>query len=197
MKKAWIGLMVAAVVGVAGAARAVGQAESTSWQRMRLQTFGMLSYVNPDYGGAKKNAGGTVGAELNFGQFFHRVEPSLELRAVGSGGRVSNQYVYSAGPRVELDYGKFHPYGVFTVGYGKITFATPAVFATGPYVFDTSTVFTYGGGLDYTLNRTWAVRADVTRQSWQVGQTAAPFYPTTVSVGVRYRFHFHDKSSPF
>ena len=197
MKKAWVGLMMAAVVSVGGALPAVGQAESTSWQKMRLQTFGMLSYVNPDYGGAKKNAGGTVGAEMNFGQFFHRVEPSLELRAVGSGGRVSNQYVYSAGPRVELDYGKLHPYALVTVGYGKIKFATPTIFPSGPYAFDTSTVITYGGGVDYVLNPTWALRAEVTRQNWQVGQNTPPFYPTSVSLGVRYRFHFHDKTSPF
>ena len=196
-KIGWAGVMIAVLAGVAGVPRAMAQAESTSFQKIRLQAFGMGSYVNPDYGGAKKNAGATLGGDVNFGQLFHRFEPSLELRAVGSVGRVSNQYVYSGGPRVEFDYGRFHPYALATFGVGQINYAVPVMYPSGLYTHDSSMVTTVGGGLDYIVSPRWAVRADLTMQNWKVGTEAPGFSPTAVSLGLRYRFHFHDKTSPF
>jgi len=168
----------------------IGQAAAPAGvEAMRLQAFAMLSYVRPDFGGALKNAGGTVGADLNIGS-FGRFEPSLELRAVGSGGRVSNQYAYSGGPRIEARYGPFRPYVDFLVGYGIIKFNRPV---DPNYKQDNSIVTTFGGGVDYALGRSWALRADLQRQSWQYDEAVPAFHPLQISGGLRYRFHFRNK----
>lgn len=170
----------------------LGQSEPTASQAIRLQVFAGPAYVNPDYGGASgitKNVGALVGGDLNIGQVLGRIEPSVEFRALASVGTVSHQYSYSGGPRLEFDYGRFHPYGILLLGYGKITF----VGATGSYTKNNSGVYTYGGGLDFALDRRWTIRADMAQQHWRLSHLAAPFYPTAVSVGVRYRFSFKSK----
>lgn len=174
---------------------AYSQAEATATQKFRIDAFGMLSYVRPDFGGALKNAGGTVGADVSM-PGFGRWEPGLEFRALGSGGRVSNQYLYSGGPRLTGTYGRFMPYADLLIGYGTIKYNRPDVFNGVPYTQDNSLVYAYGGGLDYVVARHWALRADVLAQRWKVGQNDAAFHPLAMSVGVRYRFHFHSKTSP-
>jgi len=122
--------------------------------------FAGPAYVNPDYGGVSgitKNVGALVGGDLNIGQVLGRIEPSVEFRALASVGTVSHQYSYNGGPRLEFDYGRFHPYGILLLGYGKITF----VAATGSYTKNNSVVCTYGGGLDFALDRHWTIRADM------------------------------------
>lgn len=155
----------------------------------------MLSYVRPDYGDAKKNAGGTVGAEANIGGMSH-LRPSVQFRAVGSGGRLSDQYAYSIGPRAEFPFGHFRPYADFLFGYGIIKYERPQIVNGKPYTSDNSLVYTYGGGLDYELSRHWAIRADLQRQRWKVGDNNPAFHPVQMSLGVRYRFHFHNKYGP-
>jgi len=170
----------------------LGQAVGTASQAMRLQVFAGPVFVNPDYGGESgltKNVGAVGGADLNIGQVLGRIEPSIEFRALVSSGTVSDQYSYNGGPRLEFDYGRFHPYGIFLMGYGKIIF----VGATGSYTQNNSGVFTYGGGLDFALDRRWAIRMDVAQQRWRLGMATPPFYPTAVSVGVRYRFSFKNR----
>jgi hypothetical protein len=185
------GQIFAAVALFLLAPACIGQAAAPAGvEAMRLQAFAMLSYVRPDFGGAKKNAGGTVGADLNIGS-FGRFEPSLEVRAVGSGGRVSNQYAYSGGPRVEARYGPFRPYADFLIGYGIIKFNKPKPLT---YTQDNSIVMTFGGGVDYALGRSWALRADIQRQSWQIDKAVPAFHPIQISGGLRYRFHFRNKN---
>jgi hypothetical protein len=167
-------------------------ASPTAVQFMRLQAFGTLTAVRPDFGDGKRNAGATVGLDLNIGQFFHRFDPSLEVRAMGSGGRANQQIVYSAGPRIEANYGRFHPYVDYLVGYGVVKFNKPA---NPAYTQDNSIVTSFGGGLDFALTRSWAVRVDAQSQSWDIG--GATFSPLTGSVGVRYRFHFRNPRGPY
>lgn len=195
MKKYALRLFIAACTIATLAASAHAQAKPTAAQKVRLQAFGLLSYVRPDYGGALKNAGGTVGADANIGN-FGRLEPSLEFRVLGSGGRVSNQYSYTIGPRAELDFNRFHPYGMFLIGFGSIKYNNPEIINGVPYKQDNSIVKAYGGGLDYLLNERWAIRADVQRQSWQVESSSPKFHPTAFSLGIRYRFHFTGETGP-
>ncbi|MBS1813681.1 MAG: outer membrane beta-barrel protein [Acidobacteria bacterium] len=186
-------ITLCALAAIATAASA--QANATARQKIRLQAFGMLSYVRPDYGGALRNAGGTIGADANIGA-FGRLEPGLEFRVLGSGGRVSNQYTYTVGPRVELDYGRFHPYATFQIGMGTIKYNNPEIINGVPYAKDNSIVMGYGGGLDYQLTPRWAVRADAIVQSWRVDPQSPKFHPMAFSLGVRYRFHFRGKHGP-
>lgn len=195
MKKDALRLLIAACSIATLTVTGHTQAQPTAKQKIRLQAFGLLSYVRPDYGGAHKNAGGTVGADANIGN-FGRIEPSLEFRVLGSGGRVSNQYSYTVGPRAELDFGNFHPYVMFLFGYGAIKYNNPEIINGVPYKQDNSLVKAYGGGLDYMLNPRWAIRADAQVQSWQVDSAAPKFHPMAFSLGIRYRFHFVGKTGP-
>lgn len=189
---AWlVAYVVLLTLGLSGKAQA--QAVPTARQQVRVSAFGMVSAVNPKYGGAKKNIGGTVGADLNLWGIGSRLSPSFEFRAVGSGGRVSNQYAYLVGPRLEARFGRFHPYGDFLFGYGKIVFNRSD---TPSYQRDKAFVMAYGGGVDIDLSRNWALRVDGQAQRWRLTQYQPAFYPLQGSVGVRYRFHFHNKYSP-
>ena len=55
---------------------------------------------------------------------------------------------------------------------------------------------TYGGGLDYQLTRTWALRADVQRERWRFSQNSPYLYPVALSIGASYQFRFHGRSGP-
>lgn len=168
------------------------QATGTAHQRIRLQVYGLGSYVRPDFGGALKNAGATVGATANVFSFGN-LELGLDVRAVGSGGRVSKQYFYGAGPRVQADLGRLQPFAAFHIGYGKLVFQYVAV---PGYTYDDSLVKAFNGGLDYRLSRSWALRGEVERQSWEFNQSAPGFHPLAISAGVRYQFHFHNPQGP-
>lgn len=171
------------------------QSDPTATQKFRIDAFGMLSYVRPDYGGALKNAGATVGGDISM-PGIGRWQPGIELRALGSGGRVSNQTAYLFGPRIAATYGNLQPYVNFEIGYGSIKFNDPLVFNGVPYVKDNSLVYAYGGGADYSLSTHWALRGDVLAQRWKTGASEGPFHPLAISAGVRYHFHFHSKTSP-
>ena len=170
----------------------LGQATGTAYQGVRLFAYGMGSYVRPDFGGALKNGGATVGGTANVFT-FHPVELGMDLRAVGSGGRVSKEYFFGGGPRVQIDLGRLQPFAQFHVGYGRLTFQQVT---TPGYTHDQSLVKAYGGGLDYKLSRAWAVRGEVERQSWNFSGYVYSFYPLAVSAGVRYQFHFQNRFGP-
>ncbi len=170
----------------------LGQATGTAYQGVRLFAYGMGSYVRPDFGGALKNGGATVGGTANVFT-FHPVELGMDLRAVGSGGRVSKEYFFGGGPRVQIDLGRLQPFAQFHVGYGRLTFQQVT---TPGYTHDQSLVKAYGGGLDYKLSRAWAVRGEVERQSWNFSGYVYSFYPLAVSAGVRYQFHFRNRFGP-
>lgn len=171
---------------------ATGQATGTAYQGVRLYAYGTGSYVRPDYGGALKNAGAMVGGTANV-YTLYPFQLGFDLRAVGSGGRVSKEYFFGGGPRVQMDLGRFEPFAQFHVGYGRLAFQ----YVTKPgYTHDESLVKAYGGGLDYRLSRAWAVRGEVERQSWHFSGYTSSFYPLAVSAGVRYQFHFHNRFGP-
>ncbi len=170
----------------------LGQATGTAYQGVRLYAYGMGSYVRPDFGGALRNGGATVGATANV-LTFHPVEVGFDLRAVGSGGRVSKEYFFGGGPRAQVDLGRFQPFAQFHIGYGRLAFQQ----VTKPgYTHDQSLVKAYGGGVDYKVSRSWAVRGEVERQSWMFSGYVSPFYPLAVSAGVRYQFHFRSRFGP-
>lgn len=186
-------LFVLLLLTVACGAASAQANEATGVQQIRLQTFVMASYVKPDFGGGVKNGGGTVGADVIFGTPVQHVNVALELRAVGSGGRVTNQYAYSGGARIGYDAGRFTPYVDLLMGYGKIIFDSPS---PSYYVSDNSKVYTYGGGVDVALDRHWAIRADLQKQSWRINAVVPAFYPVVISAGVRYQFHFRNRYGP-
>lgn len=174
------------------AQRLPAQAAGTATQMLRLQAYGMASYVRPDFGGALKNAGGTLGATLNAVTLFP-AEIGLDVRAVGSGGRVSKEFFYGGGPRAQFDLGRVQPYAAVHLGYGRIDFQYPP---TPTYTYDNSFVVGYTGGVDVQVRpgSAWALRAEVERQRWKLSKLSPPFYPLAISVGVRYQFRFGSRA---
>lgn len=98
------------------------------------------------------------------------------------------EYNYLAGPvyRITLtEHRKFHPYVKGLIGVGVVDF--PNHLAYGRYF-----VIAPGGGVDYTLNHRWRLRADYEYQIWPgasdiPGFSSAAIKPNGVSVGFTYR----------
>lgn len=187
---ALLSLMAAMVAAPRGAE---SQARGTAEQQVRLQVFAMPTYVRPNYGRTVTNFGASVGGDANFNTRWQPVQISAEFRALGSGGDVVNEYVYSVGPRLLLDLGRIQPYGDFLFGYGSIHFNQ----STNSYKQDNSAVYSYGGGVDVRVSDSWGVRADVQRQQWQISHNQPVFHPTQGAVGLRYQFHFRSRNGPF
>ena len=82
---------------------------------------------------------------------------------------------YQIGPRIPIiTFKGLTPYGKLLWGPG-----------TGSFLMGTSSVLTYGGGIDYRLNRKFTIRAfDFEYQRWSVTPT---LYPYGGSAGLSYR----------
>ncbi len=168
-------------------------AENTAYQRLRLTAYGMFSYVDTNFDGNSKNRGGTIGGDIDGFRLLPHTEVGMDARYAFSRGDQTNQYFVGGGPRVTLNVGRFKPYGDFIFGRGKAVF----IHAGDPnYKEDQTGALTYGGGFDYQLTRSWAVRADIQRQRWRFSHTTPYFYPVAASVGVSYVFHFHSRTGP-
>ncbi len=182
------------LVALAAPAAAHGQrAEETAHQLIRLKAYGMFSYVRPDYNGSTHNSGGTIGGNIDGFRILPRTEIGMDVRYTFSNGTITDLYYYGGGPRVSFNAGAFKPYADFLFGHGTGTFNTTT---DANYKQDVSAVPTYGGGFDYQLTRSWAVRADIQRQRWRYGIHQPYFYPAVVSVGASYQFHFHTRNGP-
>ncbi len=161
---------------------------------MRLQAYALGTYARPQAftaGLSPSAVGGTAGANLNIFH-FGRFQPSLDARVTGVAGDTSQLFL-GGGPRVTADFGRVHPYVDFLAGYGTMSFKN---LSDPTYTHNNSTVTAFGGGVDFSINRAWAIRADVQRQSWQITTAMPAFYPVTVGVGVRYQFHFKSRNGP-
>jgi len=85
-----------------------------------------------------------------------------------------NQNSYMVGPRIPIvTYHGLTPYGKFLVGMGNGSFLSGSTF-----------IYAYGGGVDYRLNRRFAVRGDFEYQQWRVTPVISPY---GVSAGIAYK----------
>ena len=175
------------------ACTAHAQAAPTAEQALRIKVYGMVSYVRPDFDGAKKNIGGTIGGDLDGLHLLPHTDVGLDVRYVGSGGRVSNQYVFSGGPRVTYNLFRVRPYADFLLGHGIVRFNQAP---SSLYTQDDSAVYSLGGGVDWMLSRSWGLRADIQRQRWKISQDLPSFHPLQVSIGATYQFHFRNTHGP-
>ena len=169
------------------------QAVPAAQQRLHLQAYGMASYVNPDFNGTTKNAGGTLGVDVDGVRVLRHTSLGLDVRYTGSRGTVTNQTLLSGGPRLSYNAFRFQPYIDYEFGYGSGTF-NQSIDPT--YVMDVTSVHSYGGGFDYMLTRYWGVRADVLQQRWRYSHLAPYFHPMAVSVGVSYQVHLRSRTGP-
>lgn len=176
---------VFAAAAVSTHAQVAPAAYSSGWS---LSAGGEGSAFQPDYADepccaeASPNRLYGIGAYVDM-RFTRWVQVEGEARwmrfnqdSFGTNPPVPNgETVYQIGPRIPIHtWGKFTPYGKALWGLAS------ADFLTGD-----STVLTFGGGLDYRLNRKFTLRAfDFEYQRWNVSPT---LYPYGGSVGLSYR----------
>jgi hypothetical protein len=190
-----IKILAGLVLIVTAGARCKAQEIVTELQAARIQVFGLGSGVWTGYEGGK-NLSLTGGGDLILRPLF-RLQPGLEVRATipVDSRTIDGQRTFLGGPRVEYMRGRFDPYADFLIGTGTITFVHPAQTPAGLYTTNDSVVYCAGGGLDYTVMRSFAARVEVQEQFWKISKDpGGSFSPISVSIGVVYRFHFGSES---
>jgi opacity protein-like surface antigen len=148
---------------------------------------GAYSFFDAAYGGYK-----VMGATA-YANFSPLIWDHVAVEGEGrwltlNASRGFAEYNYLAGPvyRFTLsEHRRFHPYVKGLVGAGVINF--PNHLAYGRYF-----VIAPGGGVDYTLNPRWRLRADYEYQIWPQapdipGTSSSAMKPNGVTVGFTYR----------
>lgn len=175
---------------VLASSTAAAQALATADQGIRLQTYVLGTYEpHADWFSTSAAKGLTVGGNLNLFH-FGRIQPSLDARVSTTFGSTRETFL-GGGPRVQVDFGRVHPYVNYLVGYGTMNFTSPV----SSYSHDNALVRSVGGGVDFSLGGAWGLRVDLQHQTWGV-TPAAQFSPNTLSIGLRYQFHFKNRNGP-
>ncbi len=140
-----------------------------------------------------KNLGITAGIDMSL-KPFHLFYPSAEVRGTYpiDDGKVDSQENILFGPRIERYYGNFRPYVDFLYGRAKIDYQNggyPNPAGTLLYLDSVSNVYSFGGGLDYTLTDHFAFKIDGQFQHLSVPVTSSgTIYSKPLTIGVVYRF---------
>ena len=178
--------------GVCASGRAAhAQSDPTAIRRAGISIFGGVSRLSPGYS-SDTNYGAMLG--VDFTRYFRRFAPSLEVRYTDASGSTVGESTLQGGFKLQKDFGRYRPYGNVAVGYGSIIFQHPAIFSTGPYSSDNSFIYAGGGGLDYRLTSTVALKLDVQAQSWKLGTEADRFTPLATTIGVSISLPFQGLS---
>jgi hypothetical protein len=201
MKRSIFALLCFAFSSVAFVS-ARGQVVPSATERvLTIRVGGLASAFQPDYAGNSIAQTGPqrlygVGAYVDV-HVSRWIQPELEMRwgrfneynpsPTISGSQGIDENTYSLGDRIPIKtFRKFTPYGKVLVGLGSASWLQSSAF-----------VLTYGGGVDYRLNRKFTIRcADFEFQQWPVtgpspgpGQAATSFTvrPYGLSAGMSYR----------
>ncbi len=170
-----------AVLSVATFAGASAQATNTASKSADIAVFGGFLGAHPDYG-PSSSYGGMFG--VDFTRYFRfPVAPSLEFRGNLHSNAAVQEHSYVVGLRVVAPFRRVQPYADLLVGPGNIHFP----YNIG-YTSDTSTVYSYGGGVDIPAYRNFALRLDFQGQHWNTGEFT--YTPTLATVAVRYTIPF-------
>ncbi|WP_058189483.1 outer membrane beta-barrel protein [Terracidiphilus gabretensis] len=192
---AWFLLCLTACAAIPAGAQAV---EAARGRQLTLTAGGMISGFNPDYAdpaydGTNFLFGGGTYIDFHLSHWVQIEAEGRWLRIPTSIGSDESQSNYLIGPRVPIKrFGKFQTYGKVLIGEAKMTFPQGDNFTTGRF-----TDLTFGGTLDYRLNRRWSIRAvDFEYQDWPKFIPKDPTVPNSpsislqpygLSVGVGYR----------
>ncbi|MFZ0746110.1 MAG: outer membrane beta-barrel protein [Terracidiphilus sp.] len=151
----------------------------------RVTVGGTLSFFNADYA-SNHMTGPSAYFDWSPPMFWH-LGAEAEGRWLTLGGPHSfSEYNYLAGPRYLFPVGKrVRPYAKFLLGAGEVNFQYQlghgGYFAMAP-----------GGGIDFTVQQRWRLRADYEFQIWPnaVGIPGIPssaLKPNGVTVGFSYQ----------
>jgi hypothetical protein len=166
------------------------QARSTAVEPARLSVFGGVNgtLTGLDDG---KNVGVTAGADLGFRPFF-TLRPSIEVRGTLPihKGSIDDQKNVLFGFQLAERYGRLRPYGDVLFGRGAIRYelAAPGANDTFVYFRTVSNVLAFGGGADYDLGASFALKADGQYQRYETPVTASgTLYASSLTAGIVYR----------
>lgn len=153
-----------------------GQALPAATRQAEYSVFVGGASIDPGFGYTRQAEIITGGDYTRFLRFF--IHPGLELRAsVSPKGSYVGERVFSGGPKISHDFGRFAPYVDLLFGTGVITYASPVVQFNGVHLrSDNSVVYTYGGGMDVALTRRFSARVDFQGSHWKLapGNTFMP-----------------------
>jgi len=161
---------------------AYSQAVPSGIQQVYTLRVGALgSYFQPDYRGEgiaqTTNWMYGPGAYADF-RVNRWIQPEIEVRWLRFHRPLASidENTYSAGERLPIrEFHRFTPYGKLLAGFG-----------TGDFLDGDALVLTYGGGVDYRLNRKFTLRVpDFEYQEWPVSNLT--FRPYGFSAGVSYK----------
>jgi hypothetical protein len=190
--KRWIVALSCIAFSLAAIVSAHGQVVPAATSRvLDVRAGAFASAFQPDYAGGGVQytspqrlygVGGYVDA-----RFTRWIQPELEVRFLRFNeftcyGQCAgiDENTYSIGERVPIKtFHKFTPYGKVLAGLGN-----------GSWLNGNALVLTYGGGVDYQLNRKFTIRcADFEYQQWPVSSTNGSFniWPYGLSAGLSYR----------
>jgi opacity protein-like surface antigen len=174
-----------------GTAKLSAQAVPIREKKAELTTFATYTHLTPDYG-PQNNSGVSFG--IDYARYLKFVTPALEFRVKIANGETVDQKTYGGGIRVEHQWDRFHPYGMFLISAGYINyhFRTPPIMSNGkPYLSDSSVVYGYGGGLDFDVTQNFSARGEFQAENWNLGgYTPITLAPSMWSLGVVYRIPF-------
>jgi hypothetical protein len=176
-----------------------GQAVPAAQRTGDISAFVLYTRLTPDYGPTNNN-GVTLGVDYTrYTRWW--ANPSIEFRAKIANGSTVNEKAFGGGIRFEKRiHDKFHPYADFLISAGSINynFVPPPTLINGqPYTSDSTITYSYGGGLDYDITRSFAFRGDFQFEKWYLDRnpaTAAHLTPTGWSLGVVYRIPFRPRN---
>lgn len=183
------------VAGLMLAPNLRAQSLATARRGAEITAFGGYSVSHPDYGGTSYN-GETIGA--NFTLFKNWwVDPSVEVRFNHSSNSIISENAFLVGPRVQKDYGRFHPYVDALFGVGVISYHPAPTFSPDDHQ-DSGRNIAFGGGVDFDVTRNFSAKVDFQEQNWNLGKNP-PFQPdgsnytlspSVLTFGVTYHIPF-------
>jgi hypothetical protein len=174
---------------------AAAQANPTAVQPLQISAFGAATGTWTGLNSGR-NIGITAGVDVGWKPFY-RFYPSVEVRGTYpiADGQVDAQKIILYGFKAARFYGRFHPYANFLIGRDKIVYQDggfPNSAGTLLYLDSVSNVFSYGGGLDFSINDQFSLKVD--GQFQQIGvpvNATGHIYSKPLSVGIVYRFDFN------
>jgi hypothetical protein len=174
--------LLAALLAVLGCLALPARAQSgpTASRVGDLQIGGGLSLGTSTYNFNKsKLTGGT--AYTTFDQHDHWGFEANFRQASPSDDSTVYQRTFQIGPRLYTTDERFKPYAKVLIGRGVYNFS-------GNDANIAYTLYTFGGGADYSLTRSFNLRIDYERQTW-LGFPIQNLQPNLVTIGLALHFH--------
>jgi hypothetical protein len=187
--------LLALILVLAGACSvAFAQGNATDVRAIQLYGFGGATGVYTGLDGGR-NLGITAGVDLGFGG-YRGFLPMFEARGTYPvhSGTIVDERSFEAGLRVERQYRAAHPYVDILFGRGQLQYQGYSGLSpdqTVLYERTNSNIVSFGGGTDYDVAQSFAVKLDAQVQHYDTPVTiSGSINSTLLTVGVVYRFGY-------